>query len=653
MKIISKMLLTLLVSYLLSVHTVFANLPKSILDTFPATTITKGKIIIKAPAIAENGAVVNISIDKILISDKSLHVTELWIFDHFRTKPMAHFRLGESALPNGLSSRYKLVGSSVVYAVALLSDGSMISGEKAVKVTIGGCGGGGPTHTGQYYVAPPYTPAFRRGYTASVNLSAVPRPAGGWTHAEKYSQIKSNGIVLTENQPVSTFSADVDTGSYSNIRRFLLKQGQLPVVDAVRVEEMVNYFSYQYPQPRSKDTPFTVSTEVGPSPWNRDTHLLQIGIQGYQEDRNDLPPANLVFLVDVSGSMRSHDKIGLLKSSLRMLSRQLSEQDRIAIVVYAGASGVVLDTTPGNDTNRIIRALNTLSAGGSTNGGAGIHLAYRMAKQSFIKNGINRVILATDGDFNVGTVNHQALIDLIEKKRESGITLTTLGFGTGNYNEKLMEQLADHGNGNYAYIDTLQEARKVLVTQLASTLYTIARDVKIQVEFNPAIVAEYRLVGYENRLLNREDFKNDKVDAGDVGAGHTVTALYEVAFAGSEGQSVAPLRYARKKPDANRSLSEIAFVRLRYKRGGEDTSQEIRHPVYRVDVQEDINRMSDNYRFASAVAAFGQILRNSSHIRHVGLEQVHQLASNALGNDAKGYRKEFLDLVDTAGSLTE
>jgi len=649
MKIIIRTIICLLMTILLPAHFVYANLPKNITTAFPSAKITSTGIVLNAPDIAENGAVVNISIKQISLHKENLHVREIWLFDQFRESPIAHYKLGPYALAEGISSRYKLIRSSVVYAIALLSDGSMISGSKLIKVTIGGCGGAS-TIVGHYDASPAYnlTPTYAN--RSSVNLSAIRQSASSAFNAEKYAHIESNGIIQAATEPVSTFSVDVDTGSYSNIRRFLLRQGQLPVTDAVRLEEMINYFSYDYPQPDNLETPFTITTEVGPSPWKYGTHLLQIGVQGYQENRHELPAANLVFLIDVSGSMRSHDKLGLIKSSLRMLTRQLGEQDRIAIVVYAGASGVTLDTTRADDTNRIANALNSLTAGGSTNGGAGIQLAYAMAQKSFIKNGINRVILATDGDFNVGTVNHQALIDLIKKQRKSGITLTTLGFGAGNYNEKMMEQLADHGDGNYAYIDTLHEARKVLVTQLASTLFTIAKDTKIQVEFNPAVVAEYRLIGYENRLLRKEDFKNDKVDAGDVGAGHSVTALYEITFVDSKVKSIEPLRYSDvKKTESHQS--EIAFVRMRFKGPKGGISRELKHPVYRIKVQDDINRSSDNFRFAAAVAAFGQLLRHSPHVQTMNYNQVHQLAKQSLGDDEKGYRKEFLDLIDTANSL--
>ena len=348
---------------------------------------------------------------------------------------------------------------------------------------------------------------------------------------ENYRHYDDNPVKQVAEAPVSTFSIDVDTGSYANVRR-MLNSGEMPRHDAVRIEEMINYFSYAYPIPGEHSRPFEVMTEMAPSPWRKDAWLLHVGVQGYDIAEKELPPANLVFLVDVSGSMQSTDKIDLLKSSLKLLSKQMNAKDRIAIAVYAGAAGVVLEPTPGNETAKIVQALDDLSAGGSTNGGAGIRLAYNLAEQSFKKDGINRVIIATDGDFNVGTVNFEALQELVEEKRKIGISLTTLGFGTGNYNDHLMEQLADTGNGNYAYIDTLNEAQKVLVEEMNSTFATIAKDVKIQIEFNPVLLSQYRLIGYENRMLKREDFNNDKVDAGEMGSGHTVTALYEIVLQG-------------------------------------------------------------------------------------------------------------------------
>ena len=469
---------------------------------------------------------------------------------------------------------------------------------------------------------------------------------------ENYAHFTDNPVRRAAEHPLSTFSIDVDSGAYSNVRR-MINAGQLPVRDAVRVEEMINYFSYAYPLPDSDKTPFRVTTEIGPTPWNSATRLLHVGIKGYDIDRRDLPPANLVFLVDVSGSMQSQDKLGLLKSALTLLTRQLREQDRISLVVYAGASGVVLEPVSGREGAKIQNALEGLTAGGSTNGAAGIRLAYRMAEQAFIEDGINRVIIATDGDFNVGTVSFEVLLDLVREKRKSGIALTTLGFGTGNYNDRLMEQLADVGNGNYAYIDTLNEAQKVLVDEMGSTLQTIAGDVKIQIEFNPAVVAEYRLVGYENRTLQREDFSNDKVDAGDIGAGHTVTALYEIALVGEGGQRMEALRYSRENKPSPDAGKELALLRLRYKQPGETRSRLIETPLYRADIMSDPGKTSDRFRFAAAVAGFGQLLRGGKYVEDFDYTSVLELARNARGTDRFGYRGEFIQLVNLAASLQQ
>ncbi|MGK7294274.1 MAG: vWA domain-containing protein [Candidatus Wenzhouxiangella sp. M2_3B_020] len=460
---------------------------------------------------------------------------------------------------------------------------------------------------------------------------------------ENYAHFDDNPIRRVAEHPVSTFSIDVDTGSYANVRR-MLREGRLPPEDAVRVEEMINYFSYDYPVPDSTDVPFGVHVEQSSTPWNPDTRLVQVGIQGYEPDPSEIPAANLVFLVDVSGSMTNADKLPLLKNALKMLVRELDGDDRIAMVVYAGATGVVLESTPGNENATIVAALDRLSAGGRTNGAAGIELAYAQAQQGFIEGGINRVILATDGDFNVGTVDFEALKDLAERKRKTGIAITTLGFGTGNYNDALMEQLADAGNGNYAYIDTLGEARKVLVDELTSTLMTIANDVKIQVEFNPAVVAEYRLIGYENRMLEREDFNNDTVDAGDIGAGHTVTALYEVALAGSGGERVDPLRYGDSSVASADGSGELGFLRLRYKTPGDDTSKLIEQPIADRADQHPSPRLA----FAASVAAFGQHLRGGKYLEGFDLEHVHALASASKGDDRFGYRGEFLQLIRLA-----
>jgi len=393
---------------------------------------------------------------------------------------------------------------------------------------------------------------------------------------ERYQHQQDNPVRLVTEHPVSTFSIDVDTGAYANMRRFI-NEGRLPPQDAVRVEEMINYFDYDYAPPANRETPFRVATEVAAAPWNPSALLLSVGIKGFEIAAEQRPAANLVFLIDVSGSMQPPDKLPLLKKAFRLLTEQFTARDRVSMIVYAGSSGVVLEPTPGDQKYRIHEALERLSAGGSTNGASGIERAYQLAHDTFMKGGINRVVLATDGDFNVGTVDFEALVDMAERQRATGVELTTLGFGTGNYNDQLMERLADAGNGNYAYIDTLSEARKVLVSQLTSTLFTIARDVKIQVEFNPAEVVEYRLIGYENRMLAREDFNNDKVDAGEIGAGHRVTALYEVVPAGAKGR-VDPLRYG---PPARKAASngELAHVRLRYKMPNAETSQLLEYPI--------------------------------------------------------------------------
>ena len=468
---------------------------------------------------------------------------------------------------------------------------------------------------------------------------------------EQYQHFDESGIFLAKEQPVSTFSIDVDTGSYSNVRR-MLNDGYLPPHDAVRLEEFVNYFNYDYQGPETSNQPFAVNTEVFSAPWNSNAYLMQIGIKGFEPEQEELPPSNLVYLIDVSGSMNSEDKLGLVKKSLKLLAQESSDQDRISIVVYAGASGVVLEPTKGNDRMAIEQALDRLSAGGSTNGGAGIELAYKLAEQAYIKDGINRVILATDGDFNVGTVNREQLIDLVERKRESGISFTTLGFGSGNYNEHLMEQLADKGNGNYGYIDSLQEARKLLVEQRAGTLMTIAKDVKIQVEFNPQVVAEYRLLGYENRALNREDFNNDKVDAGEIGAGHTVTALYEVVLVGSEGRRVDELRYAEKQSDKQKLADEAALVKLRYKMPDEDNSKLISHVIERQQF-DAVKTVAGDSQFAASVAGFAQLLRGGRYLNGWDWQQAIELAQNSKGADKDGYRGEMIQLMKMAKLLDE
>lgn len=464
---------------------------------------------------------------------------------------------------------------------------------------------------------------------------------------ERYQHQQDNPVRLVVEHPVSTFSIDVDTGAYANVRRFL-NEGRLPPQDAVRVEELINYFDYDYAPPANRETPFRVSTELAPAPWNSNALLLSVGIKGFEIQAEQRPAANLVFLIDVSGSMDSPDKLPLLKKAFRLLTEQLTARDRVSMVVYAGSSGVVLEPTPGDQKYRIHEALERLSAGGSTNGASGIERAYQLAHATFVKGGINRVILATDGDFNVGTVDFESLVDMAERQRSTGVALTTLGFGTGNYNDQLMERLADAGNGNYAYIDTLSEARKVLVSELSSTLFTIAKDVKIQVEFNPAEVLEYRLIGYENRMLAREDFNNDKVDAGEIGAGHRVTALYEVVPVGSKG-SVDPLRYAAPAPKAAGN-GELANVKLRYKMPNAEISQLLEYPIRKSSIVA-ANKLSADFRFAASVAAFGQLLRGGKYTGDFSYADVTKLAKGALAEDRDGYRREFVSLVELARTL--
>ena len=470
---------------------------------------------------------------------------------------------------------------------------------------------------------------------------------------ERYESLDDNKVMETGNESVSTFSIDVDTGSYANVRRFL-QSGALPPVDAVRVEEMLNYFSYDYPAEATVEQPFSVVTELGSTPWNSNTKLLHIGLNGYVPPDTTTLPANLVFLIDVSGSMDRPDKLGLLKSSIGMLANELVSSDTVSIVVYAGSSGVVLPPTAGNKQKVIHRALSRLRAGGSTNGAQGIELAYELATDNFIEEGINRVILATDGDFNVGMRDTDELKKLIARKRESGIALTTLGFGTGNYNDHMMEQLADTGNGSYAYIDTLAEARKVLVDERYATMMQIAGDVKIQVEFNPERVTEYRLIGYTNRLLANEDFNNDKVDAGEIGAGHTVTALYEVALRGDGGERVPALRYQKPHITTDSEYSdELAEIRLRYKLPGEQQSRFISETVSEKQLRGSAASTSDNFRFSASVAALGQLLRRNNYINTYSYEDVGNLARSSVGADPHSYRAEFIRLVDLAASIEQ
>ena len=476
----------------------------------------------------------------------------------------------------------------------------------------------------------------------------APQPMPGDVDRENYEDVEVNPIHMVAEDPVSTFSIDVDTASYSNVRR-MLNDGRLPPEDAVRTEELINYFRYDYPLPQDREQPFSTSVTVTPSPWAEGRQLVHIGLQGYNIIPRERPPLNLTLLLDVSGSMGEPNKLPLVIQSMRMLVEQLNAHDHVAIVVYAGAAGAVLAPTPGNERGRIIAALENLHAGGSTAGGEGLRLAYALTEQNFRRDSVNRVIIATDGDFNVGINDPEELEDFVERKRDTGIYLSVLGFGGGNYNDALMQTLAQNGNGVAAYIDTLNEARRVLRDEMASNMFTIANDVKIQVEFNPARVAEYRLIGYETRMLNREDFNNDRVDAGEIGAGHAVTAIYEIVPVGGATFN-DPLRYQRESA-APSTASELAFLRIRYKLPGQDTSRLIERPITQRDFVNDIAQAPESTRWAAAVAGYGQLLRQDQFLRAgYGYDDVIRLAQSARGTDEFGWRAEFLQLARAAES---
>jgi len=536
-------------------------------------------------------------------------------------------KLEVTLAPTGVELKSKIVGEET----------EVMEMEDAKKGVSGGALGGVRT---QVKSRPRMTTA------AEAMAPAAPPPF----NTEEYGRIFETGYLTALSNPLSTFSIDVDTASYANVRRFI-KMNSLPPKDAVRIEEMINYFRYDYPLP-GKEHPFSLSTEISDCPWNTGHRLVHIGLQGKSPDREALPASNLVFLIDVSGSMNADNKLPLLKNAFTLLTQNLGSKDRVAIVVYAGAAGLVLPSTPGDRTDRILAAIDKLSAGGSTAGGAGIELAYKTASENFIKGGNNRIILATDGDFNIGTSSTGDLVRMIEEKREKGIFLTICGFGMGNYKDGRMEQLADKGNGNYYYIDGLLEAKKVFLDDMRGTLFTIAKDVKIQVEFNPAKVKAYRLIGYENRMLKKEDFADDTKDAGEMGAGHTVTALYEIIPYGSKEEipGVDELKYQETKisPEAFKS-KELLTIKLRYKAPDGDTSKLIVHPL--VDRQVDLTKTSDNYRFSAAVAAWGMILRDSEFKGTANLKDVLLWAKEAKGADLFGYRAEFINLVELSSLI--
>ncbi len=467
-------------------------------------------------------------------------------------------------------------------------------------------------------------------------------------NTEGYSTIHENGYKSPLRAPLSTFSIDVDAASYSNVRRFI-NDGQKPPVDAVRIEEMINYFDYDYPQP-DNGHPFSIIYELGKCPWNKDHILLHIGLQGEKIETEQVPPSNIVFLIDVSGSMSSHNKLPLLKKAFKLLVNQLREEDRVAIVVYAGSSGLVLPSTPGDQKESIIAALDRLESGGSTAGAAGLKLAYKVAEENFIEDGNNRIILATDGDFNIGPSSNAEMERLITSYRDKGIFISVTGFGMGNYKDDKMEIIADKGNGNYAYIDNIMEAKKVFINEFSSTLYTIAKDVKIQIEFNPVYVKEYRLIGYENRLLNEEDFEDDKKDAGELGAGHTVTALYEIVTNDKDAQKSRNLKYQKSDVLPEASLNnELATIKFRYKKPDGIKSILMVQPIE--NSVRDVEELSDNFKFSAAVAGFGMLLRDSEFKGNLCYDNVLELARDGKGDDQNGYRNEFIRLVELSQHL--
>ena len=556
-----------------------------------------------------------------------------------------------ASIPEGTT---EVAESREAQTAALYADASVAKKELAdMTGNPNGTSTGGTMPTGRMLAQEAMTVAA---CPPSMDILPSPQTPPVEFNTEAYNAIKENTFLGAKENPLSTFSIDVDTASYSNVRRFL-RDGVRPPNGAVRTEELINYFQYNYPQPGA-DAPFSVNIEMSRAPWDAKHELVRIGLKGRDLPAADRPQANLVFLVDVSGSMDEPNKLPLLKRSLRSLVENLAPTDHVAIVTYAGGAGLALPSTPGSKKTEILQALDSFQAGGSTQGSAGIKLAYETAQENLVKGGINRVILCTDGDFNVGTTSQSELEELIEKERASGVFLSVLGFGTGNVKDSTMELLADKGNGNYAYIDSATEGRKVLVDQMGATLFTIAKDVKIQVEFNPAKVAGYRLIGYENRMLAKEDFNNDKKDAGEIGAGHTVTALYEIIPAGQTvpgATGVDPLKY--QKPSTadvaaseTAATNEILTVKLRYKEPTGDTSKLIEIPFAAAEPPA-FESASADFRFASAVAAFGMKLRNSPDSGDISWDQIQKISRGALGEDPGSYRAEFLTLVELAKKL--
>lgn len=602
------------------------------------------RVMVTAPKLAENGGSIPITI-RTTIPAKSIAVFS----DANPRALIVVFSVNNNPNPN-YSIRIKMRQTAYLTVIVEGKDGKLYSNTKEIDVSIGGCGGGGgpdPMPTARKSASSiqasmrsqkraSMTPP--RVYQQSRYNYSMPTPAP-IVEREKYDSFNENTFKEVASSPLSTFSTDVDTASYSNVRSYIMDRKAKPSKDAVRIEEMINYFDYDYKEPQN-DEPFFVNTKVAQSIWNRETKVIQIGLQTKTVDIESLPASNLVFLLDVSGSMNRPESLPLLTKSLKLLTKKLRKKDRVSIVVYAGSSGLILDRARGDEKLKIYDALDRLRAGGSTAGGQGIKLAYQIAEKSFIEGGNNRILLATDGDFNVGVSSQDGLVKLIEEKRKSGIYLSVLGFGRGNMQDNKMEQIADHGNGNYAYIDTLLEAKKVLVTQMSGTLYTVAKDVKVQVEFNPSKVHSYRLIGYENRVMANEDFNNDKKDAAEIGMGHSVTALYEIVLQ-REGlnSKVDALKYQDAKPNLSK---ELATVKIRYKKPEGNTSILMSKVIeYNSD---DIE--TNDYNFAQSVAGFGMLLRQSKYKNNLSYRKIIDIAKDAKGEDKEGYRAEFIRMVE-------
>lgn len=585
-------------------------------------SMSDDRIIIKAPKVASNGGAVPISV-MTKIPAKTIAVLQ----DVNPTVLVAIFTVHDSNMAN-YTTKIKMQSSGKIVVVVEGLDGKLYSNTHHLEVALGGCEGCGSAVS-----------SYRRKSPYARGASVKAKPFVQKVEREKYDAFTENRFKEVASSPLSTFSTDVDTASYSTIRSYVMDRKALPSKDAVRIEEMVNYFTYNYKEPNNTD-PFYINTKVGDSIWNNNSKVLQIGLQTKKVDMTTLPASNMVFLLDVSGSMKRAESLPLLVKSLKILTQQLRKKDRVSIVVYAGASGLILDRARGDEKTKIYDALEGLYAGGSTAGESGIQLAYETAEKSFIEGGNNRIILATDGDFNVGISSQSDLVKLIEEKRKSGIYLSVLGFGRGNYQDNKMEQLADHGNGNYAYIDTLLEAKKVLVTQMSGTLYTVAKDVKVQVEFNPSKVHAYRLIGYENRVMANEDFNNDKIDAAEIGMGHSVTALYEVVLQKNGLVSkVDTLKYQSKKVVDS---DEFATVKIRYKKPDSNTS--IRMSKALTLENSDID--NDDSIFAQTVAGFGMLLRDSEYAKDLKISTLIEFAKDSKGKDREGYRAEFIKMME-------